>query len=176
MIKIYKGSRRISIKAYGHHPRVKDLDEAIRKLCLGDAVARDEIILGHINLAGAVAATYAAQTGCDPDDAMSVAMLALCDAVDRISLGSCPHGNIGAYINKCVNGRVDEFISRDFMIRPPQYRERKDEPIKVIPLTFDIHVETETDLGLFESSHFTPREREILRMKYEGYTEGEIVH
>ena len=175
MIRVYKGSRRVSIKAYGKHKQVEDLVDAVRRLRNGDKGARDEIILGHINLAGSIAATYAAQLKRDPQDIMSVAMLGLCDAVDRIALGSCTHGNFGAYINKCVNGRIDEFVSKDHMIKPCGFRERKNEPYKqATGLDRLQYRDQKVDMSLFESSHFTRREREILQLKYEGHTEGEI--
>lgn len=197
MIRNSKGYRK-SIPGMGKHKRIQpiDLKHEVILLRAGNENASEKIITGHIGLAGSIAARYAYVVHRDPNELLSVAMLGLVEAVDRIKGGACPHDNYGAYIQTCVNGRVSNFLSTDYIVKPPNgepnYEKLKNAGKGMNPTHFagstffltneeKVHeamrqAESEACLlaELMDSTHFTFKEKQILRLSYEGYTNEEI--
>lgn len=86
----------------------------------GSQEAGDEIILGHIALALSMAARYA-YTNKKVQDITGVAMVALCDAVDRVRRGVAmkEYNEIDRYIQTYVSGKITNFLKVDHTVRPP---------------------------------------------------------
>ncbi len=109
----YSGVKNYRIEKY----RLLGLISALRE---GSQAACDEIILGHIALALSMAARYAYTTN-KTQDITGVAMVALCDAVDRVRRGVAmkDHNNIDRYIQTYVSGKITNFLKVDHTVRPP---------------------------------------------------------
>lgn len=109
----YAGVKKYRIEKY----RLLGLISALKE---GSQEACNEIILGHIALALSMAARYAYLTN-KTQDITGVAMVALCDAVDRVRRGVAmkEHNNIDYYIQTYVSGKITNFLKVDHTVRPP---------------------------------------------------------
>lgn len=109
----YDGVKNYRIEKY----RLLGLVTALKE---GSQAACDEIILGHIALALSMAARYAYSTN-KTQDITGVAMVALCDAVDRVRRGIAmkDYNNIDYYIQTYVSGKITNFLKVDHTVRPP---------------------------------------------------------
>lgn len=98
--------------------RLLGLVSALRS---GSDAAAYEIIIGHLQLTISLAARYAYRSPKKTQDITGVAVLALCDCVERIRTGLSlkEHNNITGYIITYVTGKISNFLKVDHTVRPP---------------------------------------------------------
>lgn len=178
--------------------RLLGLVSALRS---GSDAAAYEIIVGHLQLTISLAARYAYRNPKKTQDITGVAVLALCDCVERIRTGLSlkNHNNITGYINVYVSGKIDNFLKIDHTVRPPlesdwlirKYKEHGREFLSQYfgTVSYDLiisdpehflepHTQDPYEImyvkEILESKHFTRRERIIMRLRWEGETDAEI--
>lgn len=178
--------------------RLLGLVSALRS---GSYEAANEIIIGHLQLTISLAARYAYRNPKKTQDIAGVAVLALCDCVERIRTGLSlkEHNNIVGYINVYVSGKIDNFLKIDHIVQPPlesdwlirEYKKHGREFLSqhfgtisydliisdpehfLEPHTRELY-ETMTVKEILESKQFTRRERLIMKLRWEGEIDADI--
>lgn len=179
--------------------RLLGLISALRS---GSTEAANEIVIGHLQLTISIAARYAYRSPKKTQDIAGVAVLALCDCVERIRTAQSlkEHNNITGYINVYVSGKIDNFLKIDHTVRPPlesdwlirEYKKYgRDFLIQYFgTVSYDLIIATErppipephtrdpyeimTVKEILNSKQFTRRERLIMKLRWEGETDAEI--
>lgn len=158
--------------------------------------AVEKLILGHIGLAGSIAARFAAKMPNKSDEILAFAMYKLVDSTNRIASGELMthHDNYDAYIHVVLMREISRMLNQDYTVRPPTNDPKiLAEEIRVDPVGFkdkytprqlteckavcpapDQDFEFVVDDLVTNSEFFTSTERKVIYDRIAGYDDTEI--
>ena len=115
---MYLGKRKVVAKGfssgYDHLPEkltASELTDFVKRLKEGDTSATEPIILGHLGLTIQIVGRYVSYFPLKSDDLMSVASLALTEAVHKFA--GLQHDNITGYIVGTIHGRISDYLKEE---------------------------------------------------------------
>lgn len=160
------------------------------------AGAVEALILGHIRLAGSIAAKFAGAVPLKADDIAAFAFYQLVEITNRIALNELmtEHNEYDAYLSYCLNREIQRYLNQDHVVKPPTNdpkvleREIRKDPegfaLKYTPKPINdgdiVTLGADRNFDLFlkdmviDSEYFTRREQIIIYLRVQGFEDPEI--
>lgn len=152
--------------------------------------------MGHIGLAGSIAARYAMKVPNKADEIVALAMSLLVDKTNRIADGELmtEHSNYDAYIHVVLQREISRWLNQDYTIKPPtndptvleeeirrdpegfkdKYTPRQMTEYKAVSPSVDRDFDLVVDDVVVQSQCFSGTEKQIIFLRIEGYDDTEI--
>lgn len=181
---MYLGNRKAKTKGYEHYlgsqnlpvPE-KDISQIVQDYRDGNSHLRDFLVNNHMRLAMDIVGRYHGKGYQDVDELVSVAMLAVVDAVDKAA-ERLHDNNITGYVVSNIHYAIYQHLAEDSTIRVPKRSQERGHSVKVSSLEQE---PPQSDLRnrliydeMKERMCKTRSDREVLDLTEKGYNDVEI--
>lgn len=152
-----------------------DIEQLVDNIQKGNEDSRQQLINGYIRLVYAITSKFGRYYPQYQEELKAVAESNLVDKLEKIKKGKIRlvNYNIGAYINSSTVHALRNFITKQAklaLLEHDLWEELKDS----LDLTFSPAVYNLYLNDILTSSTFTEIEKQIVKLKIEGYTDSEI--